>query len=129
MQHRKYFLSLSLLLLLISGCSTVKQPDPIVVTKTQYIKQEVPIQPRPDAIKLNSVYFHVVTEDNLQDFINKFKEKEGELVFFALSVPDYENMSLNIAELKRYIEQQKSLIIYYEEGVSIELPDADDQPE
>jgi hypothetical protein len=32
----------------------------------------------------------------------------------AFSVKDYENLSLNIAELRRYIGQQKEIIIYYE---------------
>ena len=29
----------------------------------------------------------------------------------------YENLSLNVAELRRYIEQQKSLIVYYENNI------------
>jgi len=38
-------------------------------------------------------------------------------VFFALSVPDYENLSLNMAEILRFIEQQTSLLIYYEDSI------------
>ena len=30
---------------------------------------------------------------------------------------DYETLSLNMAEIKRYIEQQKQIIIYYEEAI------------
>jgi len=40
------------------------------------------------------------------------------LAFIALSVKDYENLALNIAELRRYINQQGEIIIYYEEAVS-----------
>jgi hypothetical protein len=32
-------------------------------------------------------------------------------------VPDYENLSLNMAEIKRYIEQQTILIGYYEDSI------------
>ena len=46
------------------------------------------------------------------------KENGGRLVYFALSVPDYENLSLNIGELKRYIEQQKTIIVYYEQSIT-----------
>tara|TARA_B100002019_G_scaffold289794_1_gene306148 strand:- start:823 stop:948 length:126 start_codon:yes stop_codon:yes gene_type:complete len=35
-------------------------------------------------------------------------------------VKDYENLSLNFAELRRYIEQQKQIIIYYENAVKPE---------
>jgi hypothetical protein len=31
---------------------------------------------------------------------------------------DYENLALNIAELRRYINQQKNIIIYYEKAVT-----------
>ena len=30
---------------------------------------------------------------------------------------DYETLALNIAEIKRYLEQQKEIIVYYEEAV------------
>jgi len=36
---------------------------------------------------------------------------------------DYENLALNIAELRRYINQQTNIIVYYEEAVD---PNADD---
>jgi len=35
---------------------------------------------------------------------------------------DYENLALNIAELRRYINQQNEVIIYYEEAVTPEEP-------
>ena len=63
--------------------------------------------------------FYAVTEENFEEFKEQFeKENGGRLVYFALSVPDYENLSLNIGELKRYIEQQKTIIIYYEQSIT-----------
>jgi|TARA_R110000744_G_scaffold71334_2_gene143691 hypothetical protein len=35
-----------------------------------------------------------------------------------MSVRDYETLALNMAEIKRYIEQQKQIIIYYEKAVA-----------
>jgi len=31
---------------------------------------------------------------------------------------DYENLALNIAELRRYIDQQGEIIVYYEKAVT-----------
>jgi len=31
---------------------------------------------------------------------------------------DYENLALNIADLKRYLEQQSEIILYYEKAVT-----------
>jgi len=58
-----------------------------------------------------------VTSETLNEFLTKYEKENGDVVFFALSVPDYENLSLNVAELKRFINQQKSLIVYYEESI------------
>jgi len=33
---------------------------------------------------------------------------------------DYENLALNVAELKRYINQQTQIIVYYEKAVTDE---------
>ena len=43
-----------------------------------------------------------------------------------MSVRDYETLALNMAEIKRYIEQQKQIIIYYERAVA---PKPDPEPE
>tara|TARA_Y100001937_G_scaffold123319_1_gene185968 strand:+ start:541 stop:657 length:117 start_codon:yes stop_codon:yes gene_type:complete len=33
---------------------------------------------------------------------------------------DYENLALNIADIKRYLGQQKEIILYYEKAVTEE---------
>tara|TARA_B100001564_G_C20350150_1_gene538568 strand:- start:80 stop:301 length:222 start_codon:yes stop_codon:yes gene_type:complete len=58
-----------------------------------------------------------VTEDTLDEFKKRFAKDNGDLLFYALSVRDYETIAFNMAELKRYIDQQKQVIIYYEEAV------------
>ena len=58
-----------------------------------------------------------VTEETFEDFKVRFEDEYTSFVFFALSVPDYENLALNMAEIKRYIEQQTVLIVYYEDSI------------
>jgi len=36
---------------------------------------------------------------------------------------DYENLALNVAELKRFLNQQTDIIVYYEEAVVEEKDD------
>lgn len=117
MRPEKYLKRLSPLLLSISlfGCASVEEK---VVSKTKYIEQRVQLQERPKPVNLYPVKFFAVTEENLETFLSTFEKENGDIVFFAISVTDYENMSLNVAELKRYIEQQKSLIVYYETNVN-----------
>ena len=46
---------------------------------------------------------------------DKKKKHGGDLVFVAMSVADYELMSYNTQEIKRYISQLGDVVIYYRE--------------
>jgi hypothetical protein len=92
---------------------------------TQIQKVTVPIVARPKPINLTDTQVYVVNEGNLESFIAEFKEQNGELAFVALSVDTYENLALNVSELRRYINQQKEIIIYYEKAME---PDARTTP-
>ena len=104
-------------LLLSSGCSSWREVLPVEI-KTVEVERKIPTQKRPRHVKLNDVYFYVVTENNFEDFKKRFKKENGDLLFYALSVRDYETIALNMAELKRYIDQQRQIIVYYEKAVS-----------
>lgn len=83
--------------------------------QTQYVEKQIPIMPAPKPLTLNGVQWYVVTEENFADFIETYKKEHGDAwVFYAISVRSYEAMALNMAELKRYIEQQQAIIVYYE---------------
>ena len=69
-------------------------------------------------MSLNDIHFYVVTEDTFEDFRQRFVAENGDFLFYALSVRDYETLALNMAELKRFLEQQKQVIIYYEKAVT-----------
>tara|TARA_A100001515_G_scaffold22973_1_gene17655 strand:- start:2332 stop:2688 length:357 start_codon:yes stop_codon:yes gene_type:complete len=103
--------------LILTSCSSWRtEPEVEIVTKIE--KVYVPIQARPAPVNLTDVKIYVVTAENYDTFIQEFTEKNGELVYVAISIKDYENLSLNIADLRRYINQQKEIIVYYEENLS-----------
>ena len=116
MLHKKFLICWSLLLLVsLSSCSW--KPEKEVVVQTKIVKPVIEIKERPKGVKMLPVKFYVVTEKNYEEFKKKFKKENGEFVFYAMSVPSYENLALDMAELRRYIEQQKEIIIYYEKAV------------
>lgn len=116
----------SSLLLLTSGCASV---EPQVVLKTDYVVKDIPVQPHPKPLNLHRVKWYAVTPENMEEFLARFEEEAGINVFFAVSVPDYENMSLNIAELRRYMNQQKALIVYYEESIETMIKETPEDTE
>ena len=83
---------------------------------TQAVKVTVPIATRPKPIDLVDTRVYVVNQANLQKFIEDFEAENGDLAFVALSVKDYENLALNVSELRRFINQQKEIIFYYREA-------------
>ena len=80
---------------------------------------------RPKPVQLVDTRIYVVNKDNLEQFIAEFTAENGELAFVALAIKDYENLALNISELRRYINQQTEIIVYYEKAVTPD-PNADD---
>ena len=104
--------------LTLMGCSLIPEPKIITVTKT--VKTEVPIVARPKQVQLNDVKIYVVSKVNYKDFVKEYEKKNGADSYIALSIKDYENLSLNFAELRRYIEQQIQIIVYYENAVGPE---------
>jgi hypothetical protein len=77
----------------------------------------IPTVARPKPINLTDTRIYVVNQNNLEEFLTEFEKVNGNRAFIALSIKDYENLSLNIAELRRFIEQQGEIIIYYENAV------------
>lgn len=109
------------MLLSLTGCSLLpwsSPPEPEIKVVTKIEKTTVPTVARPKPIQLTDTRIYVVNKDNLDDFIKEFTDTNGDLAFIALSVKDYENLALNIGELRRYINQQTEIIVYYEEAVS-----------
>ena len=110
--------------LTLMGCSLM--PEPKIVTVTKTVKTEVPIVTRPKQVQLNDVKIYVVSKLNYAEFVESYEKKNGADSYVALSIKDYENLSLNFAELRRYIEQQKMIIVYYENAVAPEKKEEKD---
>ena len=118
--------SLLLATLLLSSCSTFQEPEIKVVTQIE--KTTVPIVPMPKPVSMNDIKIYVVSpEENLEEFKKEFEAKNGGDAYIAISIKDYENLSKNFAELRRYIEQQKAIIVYYENAVQPIDPDTTDK--
>jgi hypothetical protein len=132
-----------LALLTISGCSllTPAPREVEIITKPIRIDIVQPVLPR--AIDLKEPRWYVVSDakvienclkneegksdcklgredlypegyTHLDKFIDGIKKRHGgDVVFVAMSVEDYEMMSYNTQEIKRYINQLGEVIVYY----------------
>jgi hypothetical protein len=103
----------TLVLVFLSGCSFLRAPPPreVEITTVQIrtpIRQ--PVLPR--AIDMKDPEWYVVSNANLDEFLVRI-EKETGGVFFAMTPGDYELMSYNLQEIKRFIKEVKQVIVYY----------------
>jgi hypothetical protein len=103
--------SMILPLLLVTSCGII--PREIEVIETE-IKTPIIFQESPKAVETYPINFKVINENNLEQFLEEIRSLEGEVVFIAINVRDYEKLALNTQDLVRYIKQQKEIIIYYE---------------
>ena len=120
MQAKDYWKVSSLLLLslIISSCSSWN-PLKTIEVKTVEVERNVPLQNRPRQLDLADIHWYVVTEENFAEFKKRFQKENGDpLVAYVISVKDYETLAIDMAEIKRYIDQQKQIIIYYEKALS-----------
>ena len=109
--------SLLLLSLIVSSCTSWPKFTQIEV-QTVEVERNIPIQNRPQQLNLSNITWYVVTEENFEEFKKRYEKENGMFLFYVISVKDYEALSLNMAEIKRYLEQQKQIIIYYEEAIT-----------
>ena len=108
--------SLLLLSLLVSSCTSWPKFTQIEV-QTVEVERNIPIQNSPRQLNLSDITWYVVTEENFEEFKKRYEKENGMFLFYVINVRDYETLSLNMAEIKRYIEQQKQIIMYYEKAI------------
>jgi hypothetical protein len=111
MESKKIVVILTVLMM-VSSCSLIPSKKEVSIT-TKAIERTI-IQPvMPREIDLKDPYWYVVSDKNIDEFLARIEKDQGQIVFFAMSVPDYEIMAYNMQELKRYIRELKEVVVYY----------------
>ena len=99
--------------MMVSSCSLLGSKTKQIEVMAKPIERTIvqPVMPRE--IDLKEPMWYAVTEANLEQFVTDIKEEHGDIVFLAMSIPDYEVMAYNMQELKRYITELKEVVVYY----------------
>ena len=102
-----------MLMVLIMACSCSLLPTREIQVTAKPMERKIvqPVMPR--AIDLKELQWMTVTPNNWEDQLARIEEQEGELVFLAMTIPDYEVMAYNMQEIKRYITELKDVVVYY----------------
>jgi len=100
-------------MVLMMACSCSLLPTREIQVSAKPIDRQIvqPVMPRE--IDLKQVKWLTITPENFEEQFALIEDQEGELVFLAMTVPDYETMAYNMQEIKRYITELKDVVVYY----------------
>ena len=112
---------LFLALLLVSGCSIlgssrdIPEVKPVEVV-TVIKKAPTYHPPLPNQIDPVPVEWTVLNPELMQEYLDDLNEGNAPTnAWYALTTKGYENLSTNMAEVKRYLRQVLSILKYYRE--------------
>lgn len=99
----------------LAGCSSLVKPEERIITEEVFV-EKIPLElSMPAPVNWQDFKFIVVTPDNYKEVIDRLKSEGKSIALFALDHPDYENLSLTVIDMKRYIGEQKVIILEYKE--------------
>ena len=131
MKHNLIKILTFLILLLVSGCSIlgskrdIPQVKPVEVV-TVVKKAPTYHPPLPNQIDPVPVEWTVLNAELMQEYLDDLNEGNAPTnVWYALTTKGYENLSINMAEVKRYLRQTLNILKYYRE-LDKEEPEANE---
>jgi len=103
-----------MILTLLTGCLRLNDiPEPIQIRTKPIEKPELTL-PKADELVQRKVEWVLITPENHEDAFIQVKDKGRPLVLFGLTDESYENISLNLSDIRMYISQQHAIIDAYE---------------
>ena len=102
-----------MILMMVCSCSLIPTKEIQITAKPIDRTIVQPVMPRE--IDLKEIRWLTITPENYEEQFQLIENQEGELVFLAMTIPDYEVMAYNMQELKRYITELKDVVVYYRE--------------
>ena len=114
-------LSLILLtsLFFINGCSILPKfwgddVKPIEVKEVAVERIKLNIE-SPKPLQPEKIEWVIITPDNVDKVWKKLKSKNEDLVLFGLTDEGYEKLSINMAEIRNFINTQRIIILKYKD--------------
>jgi len=111
---------LILLPLMFSLAACASAGPQVLVAPEMIDRPKITLPDAPPAQQTN-LEWYIITRANVEQKLKEIESKQGTVTLFALTSQGYQNLSMNTAELRRYIQQQNATIAalkqYYEAPV------------
>jgi hypothetical protein len=100
-----------LTLFALSACG---QPIEEIRVSTTPVDRPTLVLPSADRVITRPVEWIIVTPDNIEEVFANLRARNQSLALFAVTSTGYENISLNLNDIRTYIQQQQLIIVAYE---------------
>lgn len=119
MQNVKIWLTLVLSSIALSGCASFDffggpKVKPLEIKTVQQEKVQLNAQ-EPAPLEPRKIQWFIITPENADEVFAELEKKKYDVVLFGLTDDGYENLSLNMSELRAYILKQRSVIKAYKD--------------
>ena len=99
--------------LLLNGCAglAVKEISSYKIEKKRAKLDLADSHP----LELQDVEWIIITKDNAEEVFEKVKSSNGDYALFAVTDKGYEKLSLNLADIRNKLAEQRQIILSYKE--------------
>lgn len=101
----------SVALLALTSCSSI--PNVLEINTTPVEKPPL-IVPKVDEFTTRPIDWKVITPENIDQVFQDMENENIDVVLYAITDDGYKNLSLNMADIIKLIQQQKAIIAAYE---------------
>lgn len=102
------------LVLFASGCALLQKPEKPIEVKTIVENPPMYHPPLPYPMSLSEVDWEIITPELMEVYLQNVEKGEApRRAYYSLSSKEYENLSMDMAEITRYLSDILSIIKYY----------------
>ena len=107
--------------LFFTGCSSIasfftprEEVKPVIIQTVAKPKTRLAI-PSQEPVSTRKVQWFIITPENVEEVFSKLKSDNVSVVLFGLTDDGYENLALNLRELRAFIVREKAVIGAYKD--------------
>jgi len=101
-------------ILIASGCSMIQpKAKPVSITT---ISERAPMYhpPLPMEVQMDPVEWEIMTPERMEEYLTNLEKGEApKRAYYTLSSKEYEHLSMDIADITRYIKEVLGIIKFY----------------
>jgi hypothetical protein len=100
--------------LIASGCSMIQPKAKPVAVTTVAKQQPMYHPPLPMEVQMDPVDWEIMTPERMELYLDNLKKGEApKRAFYTLSSKEYEHLSMDMADITRYIKEILGIIKFY----------------